>query len=77
MSDATLVVIDTFFNHVEAELAQGALEAGGIASVISADDAGGMRPHLAVFRVRLLVRADDAERAADILRSDDILRPAD
>jgi hypothetical protein len=70
MSDAELVVVGTFLNHIEADLAQGALEAGGIESMISADDAGGLRPHLSMMRgVRLLVRAEDAERAGKILES--------
>jgi hypothetical protein len=68
MSDAELVVVGTFLNHIEAELAQGALEAGGIESMISADDAGGLRPHLSVMSgVRLLVRAQDGEEAGKIL----------
>jgi hypothetical protein len=67
MSDAELVVVSTFLNHIEAELAQGALEAGGIESRISADDAGGLRPHLSMLGVRLLVRAEDAEQAGKIL----------
>jgi hypothetical protein len=68
MSEAELVVVGTFWNQIEAELAQGALEAGGIESMISADDAGGLRPHLSVTRgVRLLVRTEDAERAGKIL----------
>jgi hypothetical protein len=67
MSDAELVVVSTFSNHIDAELAQGALEAAGIESVISADDAGGLRPHLSLVGVRVLVRAEDAERAGKIL----------
>jgi len=67
MSDAELVVVGTFLNQIEAELAHGALEAGGIESVISADDAGGLRPHLTMSGVRLLVRAEDAEHAGKIL----------
>jgi len=68
MSDAELVVVRTFLNQIDAELAQGALEAGGVESMISADDAGGLRPHLSVLSgVRLLVRAEDAEEAGKIL----------
>jgi hypothetical protein len=67
MSDAELVVVSTFLNHIEAELAQGALEAAGIESLISADDAGGLRPHLPLSGVRVLVRAEDAERAGRVL----------
>jgi hypothetical protein len=68
MSDAELVVVGTFLNHIEAELAQGTLAAGGLESMISADDAGGLRPHLSMMSgVRLLVRAEDAEEAGKIL----------
>ena len=65
--DETLTVIGTFLNRIEAELAQGALQAAEIESIVSADDAGGLRPGLWMGGVRLLVRAEDAERAAMIL----------
>jgi hypothetical protein len=65
-----LVAVRTFMNHIEADLAQGALEAAGIDCVISADDAGGTRPHLWVGAgVRLMVREEDAQRAAEILNT--------
>lgn len=68
MSDAELVVVAIFLNQIEAELARGALEAACIESMISADDAGGMRPHLSYGGViRLLVRSRDVEQAAQIL----------
>ncbi len=67
MSDDELVVVRTFLNKIEAELAQSALEAADIESMVSADDAGGMRPHFWMSGVKLLVRAADAERAAGIL----------
>jgi hypothetical protein len=70
MTDAELVVIGTFLNRIEAEIAQGALEAADIESVVSADDAGGMRPGMWLGReVRLMVRVDDAEQASKILVS--------
>ena len=62
-----LVVIRTFLNTVDAELARSALEAAQIDSMVRADDAGGMRPHLWVNGVDLVVRADDVERANEIL----------
>ena len=62
-----LVVVATFLNQIDAEMAKGALEAGEIESMISADDAGGLRPHLGLSGVRLLVKAADAERASEIL----------
>jgi hypothetical protein len=68
MTDAELMVVGTFLNRIEAEIAQGALEAADIESIVSADDAGGMRPGMWLGReVRLLVRAEDAEQAGKIL----------
>jgi Putative prokaryotic signal transducing protein len=65
--DHGLVVIRDYLNKVEAELAQGALQAAGIHAIVSADDAGGTEPTLWMGGVRLLVRAEDAEQAAEIL----------
>jgi len=67
MSDTELVVIGTFLNQIDADMAQGALEAAHIKSMISADDAGGLRPHLWMGGIRLLVRAEDAKQASEIL----------
>jgi hypothetical protein len=67
MSDVELVVIGTFLNRIEAEIARGALEAADIESMVAADDAGGLRPGLWMSGVKLLVRVDDAERATKIL----------
>jgi len=69
VDDTQLVVVGTFSNTIEAELAQGALQAAGIASLVSADDAGGLRPSLWLSGVRLLVRAEDARQAQEILGS--------
>jgi hypothetical protein len=69
MSNSELVAVCTFMNRVEAEIAQGALEAAEIASIVSADDAGGTEPGLSIGGVRLLVRAEDAERAGRLVRS--------
>ena len=67
MEHPELVVIRTFANRIEAELAQSALEAGEVESLIQADDAAGEAPGLWLHGVRLLVRADDAAHAAEIL----------
>ena len=65
-----LIVVRTFPTMIDAELARSALEAADIESYIQADDAGGMRPHmLAVQGARLVVRAEDAERADGILNA--------
>lgn len=67
MTDTALVVVGTFLNQIDADMARAALEAAEIESMISADDAGGLRPHLWMGGVRLLVRAEDAERAIEIV----------
>ena len=69
VDDTQLVVVGTFPNKIEAELARGALQAADIASVVSADDAGGLRPSLWLGGVRLLVRSEDARQAQEILGS--------
>jgi hypothetical protein len=64
-----LVAIRTFLNLVEAEVAASALEAAGIRCVINKDDCGGLRPTLWLSGVQLLVRAEDAKAAVEILES--------
>ena len=62
------VVVRTFSYRQEADLAQGALHAAGIESMLRSDDAGGLRPGMAFSNgVQLIVRVDDAEAAAEIL----------
>ena len=67
MSDAELVVVKTFLNRVDADLAKGALEAAGIDALVRADDAGGTRPGLWMGGVALLVREADANEARRLL----------
>ena len=62
-----LVVARTYVNGFEAELAKSALEAAGIDSMIRSDDCGGMRPHLWMGGVELVVRREDLPRAIEIL----------
>ena len=62
-----LVVIRTFLNAIDADLAQGALEAAGIDAMVSADDAEGNQPGLWMGGVRVLVREEDAQQAAEVL----------
>ena len=64
-----LVCIKTCNNRIEAELDKSFLDSQGIQSMISADDAGGLRPDLlwATGGVRLLVKQEDAERALEML----------
>lgn len=68
MTDQEPVCIATYPDEVSAELAAMWLEEGGIGSFVVKDDCGGMLPYLqAVTGVRLMVRASDAEPAAEIL----------
>ena len=64
-----LVVVGTFLNVVEAELAQGALQAGGIDAMVTADDMGGQRPSLWMGGIRVKVRSEDVQKAARLLQS--------
>jgi hypothetical protein len=70
VTDSDLVVVRTFSNIFDAQLAKSALEAAEIRSMIRADDAGGMRPHLWQAGIELIVRAEDAQRATEILGID-------
>ena len=65
-----LVSVGTFLTHIEADLARSALEAAGIESMIQSDDCGGVRPHLWMGGIQLLVRDEDAQRALEILNTD-------
>jgi hypothetical protein len=70
MSDAEnarLVPIADFPNRIDAEIAHSALEASGIESFVSGDDAGGVQPGLWMKGVKLFVRDEDAGRALDVL----------
>jgi hypothetical protein len=62
------VVLETFSNRIEAEMAAGLLEAEGIEALVMADDAGGTYPMFQFVRgVRLLVFKEDEARAKEIL----------
>jgi hypothetical protein len=63
------VVLETFYSRIEAEMAAGLLESEGVETMVLADDAGGTYPMLQFLRgVRLMVAAEDAYRARQILR---------
>ena len=64
------VVVATYRTRSEAELAQSALAAAGIDSVIAADDAGGVYPFDLSGGARLLVAEEDALSATEILDTD-------
>lgn len=64
------VVLETFYSRIEAEMAAGLLESEGIPALVMADDAGGAYPSLQFVRgVRLMVAAEDAYRAREILKA--------
>ena len=66
-----LVIVRTFLNRFEADVAKSALDAAGIDAIIRADDAGGMRPAMSMgSAVELVVRVEDASRAVQILEAD-------
>jgi Putative prokaryotic signal transducing protein len=78
MSDSNLVVVRTFPNHIDAELARSALEAAEIQSIIQADDAGGVQPGLWVgTAIGLLVKAEDLARATEVLNTSAISSVSD
>ncbi len=67
-TEPDLVTIRTFVSEFEANLAKSALQAAGIDCMISRDDCGGMEPPLSMAQgFKLVVRADDADRAAEVL----------
>jgi hypothetical protein len=61
----TAVVARFRYRH-EAEMARSFLELEGIAAMVAADDAGGMEPGIMAV-ARVIVRADEAQRARQIL----------
>ena len=64
---STTVVARFHYRH-EAELAHGYLDSAGVDSALHIDDAGGMDVGLAfVNPARLVVRAEDEERAREVL----------
>ncbi len=68
MAEDRLVVVRTFTDRIEADLAQSALEAAGIESLVHSDDFAGLYPQLSMINgVELLVRESDAERALELL----------
>ena len=68
MSAIDLVILSTFNNHIQADLARSALDAMGIESMVRADDAGGEQPGLWIGEgVQILVRERDAELAKMVI----------
>jgi hypothetical protein len=66
MKRSDLIAVSTFRSTTDAEIAKGILDDAGIESMIRSDDIGGMYPGIA--EVDLLVRADDVDRAGELLQ---------
>jgi hypothetical protein len=62
-----MIQMGVYPTRTDAEIAQGALDAAGIRSVLESDDAGGAYPFSFNGGVRLLVEEDDAHAATDVL----------
>ena len=70
MTDHELVPIAEYGSRAEAELGKAILEANDVPAAIAGDDAGGMNPWIhPATAVRLLVRAEQADVAREILDS--------
>lgn len=71
--NSNFVSLKTFSFRPEAERAQQVLEAAGIASVLSGDDASGWAPHIgfATGGVTLAVGRADVEQARKVLEAGD------
>lgn len=67
IGDRLMVEVGTYATRSDAEVAQAALVAAGIASRLRADDAGGAYPFDLTNGAHLLVDEADVELAAEIL----------
>jgi hypothetical protein len=68
MSLSDFVVFRTYLKPIEADLAKTVLDAAGIASFIRSD---GMRPHLWMGVIELLVHTDDVAKAEEVLGNEE------
>ena len=66
MKPSDLIAVSTFPSTADAQLAKGVLDEAGIESMIRSDNAGGMYP--GIGGADLLVKAEDVERAKDVLQ---------
>lgn len=69
-----LVLLATYSNDMDADLAKGHIESAGIEAVIIKDDAGGMLPSLQKTEgVKLMVTRSNSEKATIILQERNLL----
>lgn len=65
----SLIRLRTFSDKMSAETAKSFLETNGIMSMLSTDDAGGLRPELTLARgVKLWVNEEDEKEAVALLK---------
>lgn len=65
-----VVVLKTFNNEIDAEMAQQVLHEAGVTAFVFKDDAGGMEPQLQQTNgVRLVVNRADAQHAQKMLKT--------
>ena len=62
-----MIQMGVYPKRTDAEIAQGALDAAGIRSVLESDDAGGAYPFSLNGGVRLFVGEEDVDAATDVL----------
>ena len=63
------IVLKTFLNRYEAELAKGLLDEKGIDNMISDDDVGGFRPGMIIGEsIKLIVNEEDLEKAKEAIK---------
>ena len=75
--ESGIIVIRTFADPISAHIAQAALDANDIQSIIVGDDAGGAYPALAFSHgVRLAVKHSDAMKALRLLDAEPGAHPA-
>ena len=71
-----VVLLKTYSNRIDAELAKSFLASSGIKSMITADDAGEMYPAASVYwRVKLFVNENNFEIADNLLNSLEKVEP--
>ena len=70
MTERELVVVRTFSNKFEADVAKSALDGAGIESMVRTDASGNVQPGMWMSNgVDLIVRAEDAAAARDIIET--------
>jgi hypothetical protein len=68
MSDKEMIVVHEESHEADAQIVAGFLESQGIEAMISEDDAGDQLPSFELVRgVKVLVAAEDADRARELL----------